>query len=313
MARQILREPSKEMNQLLQKFLLNDEGRIQWDKLEQFVSISANADAALEGDFGALKDAQLKSDWLKQYGIRSSSSSKNASIGNMRSIDSNGKVGNVLGAAVVGGRRARKQQSIPVSEIEEKDASTISLSVLSEVFEFLLSENGRFLREPLVTEIAETIDSLGLTAAALASMMSNQLLPPPIDTPDEMRVRQFVKMVNMISSSIVASDIRQSDTENGDSSDASVSGDGKKRRKRQLSDYSVLLIRLVGRFNRMLSEVSNEEIRSIIAKAMSLMGDVGLQLLEKNAKRVAKVTMSPKAVKGGLATLSRILEILAAI
>lgn len=46
-ARQILTNPSPEMNRLLQSLIVTTEGRIRWDKLEQFISISANADAAV--------------------------------------------------------------------------------------------------------------------------------------------------------------------------------------------------------------------------------------------------------------------------
>ena len=43
-------EASAEMNKLLTSIMINkNTGRIRWDKLEQFVSISANADKALAG------------------------------------------------------------------------------------------------------------------------------------------------------------------------------------------------------------------------------------------------------------------------
>lgn len=46
-ARQILTSPSPEMNRLLQSLIVTTEGRIRWEKLEQFISISGNADAAV--------------------------------------------------------------------------------------------------------------------------------------------------------------------------------------------------------------------------------------------------------------------------
>ena len=54
-ARQILTNPSPEMTKLLQSLIVTSDGRIRWDKLEQFISISANADAAVQGNFQALK------------------------------------------------------------------------------------------------------------------------------------------------------------------------------------------------------------------------------------------------------------------
>lgn len=41
--------------------------RIRWNRLEQFVSISSNADRAISGDFSALKVAQERSDVIKAF------------------------------------------------------------------------------------------------------------------------------------------------------------------------------------------------------------------------------------------------------
>ncbi len=49
-----------EMNRLLTSVMINrTTGRIRWDKLEQFVFISDNADQALAGDFKALQVSTL--------------------------------------------------------------------------------------------------------------------------------------------------------------------------------------------------------------------------------------------------------------
>lgn len=66
-AKQILTSPSPELTALLQDIIVTPSGNIRWDKLEQFISISSNADRALEGNFAALKVAQDRSDILKTY------------------------------------------------------------------------------------------------------------------------------------------------------------------------------------------------------------------------------------------------------
>ena len=54
----------------------------------------------------------------------------------------------------------------------------------SALLDFLLSEDGEFLRTPLLAELADTVDSLGLAALNAASLFSNGLLPKPDDQPD---------------------------------------------------------------------------------------------------------------------------------
>ena len=64
----MLSAPSEEMTGLLKSVLINsDNGSIKWEKLEQFISIAGNADAAMTGDFQALKKAQDRSDIIKLY------------------------------------------------------------------------------------------------------------------------------------------------------------------------------------------------------------------------------------------------------
>jgi predicted unusual protein kinase regulating ubiquinone biosynthesis (AarF/ABC1/UbiB family) len=43
-AKQLLTSPSPELKELLQSIILDDNGRIRWERLEQFVSISSSAD-----------------------------------------------------------------------------------------------------------------------------------------------------------------------------------------------------------------------------------------------------------------------------
>ena len=126
-AKQILSSPSPELGELLKAVIVNKEGRIKWSKLEQFISISSNADAALAGNFKALQNAQERSDLLRTYG------------------------GN---------------------QIEGNFTYEVTLQII----DFLLTENGRYLREPLVDELVDTIDSLGLTSLSLLSIFTNGLL-----------------------------------------------------------------------------------------------------------------------------------------
>ena len=48
-AKQLLSSDAPELGKLLQAVIVNKEGRIRWMKLEQFISIASNADAAIDG------------------------------------------------------------------------------------------------------------------------------------------------------------------------------------------------------------------------------------------------------------------------
>ena len=153
-ARQILSEPSAEMNELLRKVLLTKESRIRWDKLEQFISISSQADKAMAGDFSALQSAQNRSDVARQY---------------------------------------QKEESD-----SEESLESLSVGIATQILDYLLSENGQFLREPLITEIVDTLDSIGLTAQGFVSLLTNRIIPAPLARPDRERMLQLLRVISKL-------------------------------------------------------------------------------------------------------------------
>jgi hypothetical protein len=141
------------MTSLLKSILINqNNGKIKWEKLEQFVSIASNADAAVNGNFEALKQAQDRSDVSKIY--------------------TNG--------------------------LNDANEINITYDITLSIMDFLLSENGKFLFDPLITEIVDIIDALGLTALTLSSVLTNGLLPAPNEKPNRAKVELFFKLVSTI-------------------------------------------------------------------------------------------------------------------
>ena len=63
--------------------------------------------------------------------------------------------------------------------------------------DFLLSDNGKFLREPLIAEIVDSLDNLGLTTATIVSVMSNNILPLPTEKPDREKMEQLLKLITI--------------------------------------------------------------------------------------------------------------------
>ena len=85
-----------------------------------------------------------------------------------------------------------------LSAVDTEDS--VSPEATVQIIDYLLSENGRFLREPLLNEIVETVDSLGITAASVISVLSNRIIPSPAEVPDRERIRQFLQIVDIVTS-----------------------------------------------------------------------------------------------------------------
>lgn len=146
-AKQILTSNNPELMKLLRSIVINPvDEKIRWDKLEQVLSISSNADSAMQGDFNALKHAQDRSDLIKAY--------------NNQQVDSN-----------------------------------YTMDVILTIVDFLLSENGQVIREPLINEIVDSLDAMGLTVASFASVITNGIIPKPRDKPDKEKIDQLLALL----------------------------------------------------------------------------------------------------------------------
>jgi len=252
-AKQILSSPSQEMSELLYSVMITPQGRIRWDKLEQFITISSNADAALAGDFDALKVAQSRSDLIKTY--------------------------------------ANNQDSVDITP-----------SIALQVLDFLLSENGKFLREPLLDEVVSILDNLGLTAATVASLLSNGLLPTPPDKPNREVVGNFLGLLQ----GLVVSSSSNSST----SSTRSGGGGG--------GDYAPDLAALSAAARRLVSMLQDpqrsseqlQQLQPVIAKSSVLITQVVSRLAQRNAQRLARSIFTPSRIeKRAFPLLARFIEL----
>lgn len=260
-AKQLLESPNEELGKMLESVLVTKEGRIKWQKLEQFVAIAGNADAAVAGDFQALRRAQERSDLLRTY-----------------------------------------------SGNQESDAYLTS-DVFIKIFDYLLSENGRFLKSALVKEIVDTIDSLGLSALTTASFASSGILPPPAERPDRQRVVQFLKFLGFVANSVSIRYQTGSDSliQNRMDGNSQISWDPR------LVDFRALR-RAFEDLVSMLQERSSDPAGSsnslLISRVSSLITDILQGILERNARRAARTVFSPSNLEALAPALSRILDFL---
>ena len=281
----MLSAPSAEMSGLLKSVLINQgDGSIRWEKLEQFISIASNADAAISGDFQALKKAQERSDLAKLYAG------------------------------------------------QQKQAN-VTLNVTLQIFDFLISENGRFLFDPLVNEIVETIEALGLTAMAITSIATSGLIPPPNEKPDKKKVELFFKLLSTIldrvdghernsktkskssgsirpytfdkvSSSHIGSDT--GDSVSIDSGQSTLDGDYEEsndRRRNVLRTASAFISNLL-----QVPTGSLAVLQPLVNRSSVLIRAVVSKLLERGTRRVVRSVVTPANVGASLPVLGRVID-----
>jgi hypothetical protein len=277
----MLSAPSAEMSGLLKSVLINaGDGSIRWEKLEQFISIASNADAAISGDFQALKKAQERSDLAKLYAGQQ-------------------KQGNV------------------------------TLNVTLQIFDFLVSENGRFLFDPLVNEIVETIEALGLTALTITSIATSGLIPPPNEKPDKKKVQLFFKLMGTILDRVDGPDsgskIRNARPYTFDKVSSHTALDLKGGGGVTLdSGQSVLdeefedtddtrrkVLRAAFVFISNLLQIPTGNIASLqplVNRSSVLVQAVVSKLLERGARRVVRSVVTPANVGASLPVLGRVID-----
>ena len=247
-AKQILENPSEEMQSLLRSVMISQpEGRIRWDKLEQFISISSNADAAMDGDFSALKRAQSRSDLVKAYS---------------------------------GG---------PQEEFE------LSYDVALQVLNFLLSDSGRFLRDPLLDEMVETIDALGLTAASIGSYVTNGLLPAPPTKPSRETIERFLTLLRNLADASAARAAAQS----GGPAVPDVMG--------SIGNIAGVLLSSLSSSG---SPEQRQKLQPVLDKAGLILSLLLGRLAQRSVSRLVRRIVSPQRVEDGLLPIvSRVLEL----
>ena len=235
-AKQILESPSEEMTKLLKSVLLNSNGRIRWDKLEELVSITSKANVALEsGNLDALKNSKERPITFKQVGARTDT---------------------------------------PAA------AANVTMDVAMQIMEYLFSERAAFLLQPLIADIADTIDALGLTAHAASSLVTNGLIPGPGEKPDRERVEGFFRLMNTMLSSTAAAG-------NGGGSGSGNGGDA--LRLAVLRDLFASLSVAVTQ----LQPERWARVQPLLAKSQVLVRGVVSRLVERGAVRVVRTVLSP--------------------
>ena len=283
----MLSAPSEEMTGLLKSVLINpDNGSIKWEKLEQFISIAGNADAAMTGDFQALKQAQDRSDIIKIYS-------------------------------------------------QKQTQANMTVDVTLQIFDFLISENGKFLFDPLINEIVETIEALGLSALSISSLMTSGLIPAPTEKPDRKKVELFLKLMTTVlnnvdvstssnSGTLLSNENRNINTKELGTSIIDLNVNENKDKDKDNNQNTGIIttfqdndrrrinvLRTAFNFINNLLQLPQErliQMQPIINRSSVLIRAVLSKLVERGARRVVRSVISPKSVSATLPTITRIVD-----
>lgn len=283
----MLSAPSEEMTGLLKSVLINpDNGSIKWEKLEQFISIAGNADAAMTGDFQALKQAQDRSDIIKIYS-------------------------------------------------QKQTQANMTVDVTLQIFDFLISENGKFLFDPLINEIVETIEALGLSALSISSLMTSGLIPAPTEKPDRKKVELFLKLMTTVlnnvdvstssnSGTLLSNENRNINTKELGTSIIDLNMNENKDKDKDNNQNTGIIttfqdndrrrinvLRTAFNFINNLLQLPQErliQMQPIINRSSVLIRAVLSKLVERGARRVVRSVISPKSVSATLPTITRIVD-----
>jgi hypothetical protein len=166
--------------------------------------------------------------------------------------------------------------------------SNYSFEVTSKILDFLVSDNGRFLRDPLVEEIVETIDALGLTSLSLLSLGSRGILPLPSIAPDRERVEQFFRLVRLFVSK---------EEENGETRPAVTS-----------STAASVLGSLVDRLGDIIRSSQQPTQMQLYSQLNVLISQVASRVSEKNVRRLVRRIFNPDRIEETLPILGRALD-----
>jgi len=286
------------MTALLKRVLLTQDNHINWRQLEQFISISSKADnAILKGNYSESKKAggQLDLSRMPPSGSSSSTTSPSAAI--------------TRSAASTSG--STSSRSGATSRYENDKSEVVSLQIAIQIVDYLLSDRGQYLREPLIKDIVEILESLGSTAQSFLSLLTNRFIPVPDGKPNKEKVLQFINIINGISNGNIINDNRMDGSDVVDS-----------RYEFEFSNPTLSLQRLsslssmIEKYLMLLVETNNTtteavQFRQLLDKLGVLTRQVVALLIERRTMALSKSISvnSRRQVKSLLPALSRVMEV----
>merc|ERR1712146_423645 len=182
-------------------------------------------------------------------------------------------------------KKAQERSDLKKKLDGEEVEAEVTFDVALLVVNFLLSPNGAFLKEALILDIVDTVDSLQLSALSLPSLATGGLLPRMSleeFQPDRERLTTLYNLFRRI--------IESQEQEINKESQLQLSGGGGNSISENIrSRYNVL--NFVNRVQELSSNPKfREEAQPLIIASLPLLREVAAALIEKQTKRLFKTT-----------------------
>ena len=152
----------------------------------------------------------------------------------------------------------------------------------------IFSDKGTFLREPLLDEVVDIIDNVGLTTISLSSILTNGLLPKPSEKPNKERVESFFNFLKVI--------INKNDNANSNIFD----------------DSRLVVSKVFDVITKAINYTSDTNNSANLDKYMKFLTQIVSRLTERNVRRAVKSIASPDNIKNTILSpvVSRIIDII---
>jgi hypothetical protein len=152
----------------------------------------------------------------------------------------------------------------------------------------IFSDKGTFLREPLLDEVVDIIDNVGLTTISLSSILTNGLLPKPSEKPNKERVESFFNFLKVI--------INKNDNANSNIFD----------------DSRLVVSKVFDVITKAINYTSDVNNSANLDKYMKFLTQIVSRLTERNVRRAVKSIASPDNIKNTILSpvVSRIIDII---
>lgn len=160
-----------------------------------------------------------------------------------------------------------------------QDSNKLSVELIIQMIDFLLSGSGEFLREPLVNEIVEVVDSIGLTLYSFMSLSSFGLFPRSDVKPNRDRINQVLQLLDIL--------VSLGDS-NGDNSTLLKKDMQGIYDTVSLSSLSRLSYRLLSFIQGISKSNKSDDYQAILMKCSILLQPVLIKLSKLNLKRTVR-------------------------
>ena len=167
------------------------------------------------------------------------------------------------------------------------------------------------MREPLVIDIVDTLDSVGLTVASIGSALTNGLIPKPDTLPDRERIEQLLNLLKLLTDRILSETSTTTINNNNNNIINNSTIKGIQLSYQTWERLRNLVIKILSIESS--SSLSINKLQPVLIKLLPIATDVTSQLFERSVSRTVRTILSPNAIQSQLPLFSQTLDLITMI